>query len=96
MLFENAIRAVNPRVLIAKYEHDDLNQQGRKESLRLYGLQVKEKETNEELMQTVLTKIAEADIPISEADISVLSSTRSRKRWNAAHFGKIFQKKKEK
>ena len=61
---------VNPRALIAKYEHDDLNQQGRKESLRLYGVQVKEKETNEELMQTALKKIAEADVPISEADIS--------------------------
>ena len=48
-----------------------INQQGRKESLRLYGVQVKEKETNEELMQTVLTKIVEADVPISEADISV-------------------------
>ena len=62
---------VNPRALIAKYECDDLNQQGRKESLRLYGVQVKKKETNEELMQTVLMKIAEADVPISEADISV-------------------------
>ena len=62
---------VNPRALIAKYERDDLNQQWRKESLRLYGVQVKEKETNEELMQTVLTKIAEADVPISEEDISV-------------------------
>ena len=36
---------------------------------RLYGVEAKETETNEELMQTVLKKIAEADVPIS--DISV-------------------------
>ena len=50
---------INPRALIANYEHSNLNQQGSKESIKLY----------EELMQTVYKNITKADVSISEVDI---------------------------
>ena len=64
-------KRVNDKALTAKYERDDLEQQGRKDSLRLYGVSCPEDETNEALITTVVDKISQAEIDISESDISV-------------------------
>ena len=62
---------VNNKALVAKFERDDLQQQGRKDTLRIYEVNCPDDETNEDLLATVVEKISEADIEISQNYISV-------------------------
>ena len=62
---------VNNKALGAKFERDDLEQQGRKDSLRIYRVNCPDDETNEDLIATVVEKISEVDIEIFQNDISV-------------------------
>ena len=71
-------KRVNDKALTAKYERDDLEHQGRKDSLRLYRVSCPEDETNEALTTIVIDKISQAEIDISEIDIS--ASHRQEKK----------------
>ena len=62
---------VNSAALLSKYERDDIEQQGRKESLRMFGVRCPDGETNENLIKTVVQKISNVNIDIDEKDISV-------------------------
>ena len=57
---------VNSAALLSKYERDDLEQQGRKELLRMFGVHCPDGETNGNLIKTVVQKISNVNIDIDE------------------------------
>ena len=70
-------KRVNDKAFTANYEWDDLEQQGRRNSPGLYEVSCPEDETNEALTTTDV-KISQAEIDISENDISVCHQQRKK------------------
>ena len=69
---------VNDKSFTANYEWDDLEEQGRRNSPGLYEVSCPEDETNEALTTTDVDKISQAEIDISENDISVCHQQRKK------------------
>ena len=77
------VERVNDQALPAIYEQDDLEQQKRKDSLRIYRVSFRDDETKDSLITTVVDKISQVENDISESDIYVCAPP-ARVRWKGA------------